>query len=116
MDGSIEYVPEYLVVFNKFVELAKEYDLKLEKRENFHSFYQTSIETPRNKDLFNKIVNPDSFIGKIDQKQLDDQWDICNLYMVFRFKKVSRERTVVGTQGRCGRDREDRFKFIDTNR
>lgn len=35
-NGTIEYVPEYLVIFKKFVELAKEYDLKLVKRENFH--------------------------------------------------------------------------------
>eukprot|EP00345_Euplotes_harpa_P004391 CAMPEP_0168325850 /NCGR_PEP_ID=MMETSP0213-20121227/4939_1 /TAXON_ID=151035 /ORGANISM="Euplotes harpa, Strain FSP1.4" /LENGTH=189 /DNA_ID=CAMNT_0008328425 /DNA_START=451 /DNA_END=1016 /DNA_ORIENTATION=- len=93
-DGQIEYVPEYLVIFKRFVELAKEYDLKLVRRENFHSFYQSSIENPRNKDLFDKIVNPDSFAGKINQKQLDDQWDVCNLYMIFQFKKISKERTV----------------------
>lgn len=109
-------MPEYLVIFRKFVELAKEYDLKLVRRENFHSFYQTNIENPRNKDLFDKIVRPDTFAGKIDQKQLDDQWDICNLYQVFTFKKVAKGRTVVGTQGRCGRDHEDRFMFIDTNK
>jgi hypothetical protein len=71
---------------------------------------------PRNKNLFDKIVKPEEFVGKIDEKQLADQWDICNLYQVFQFKKISKDRTVVGTQGRCGRDREDRFKFIDTNK
>jgi len=34
--GTIEYVPEYLVIFKKFIELAKEYGLELIKRENFH--------------------------------------------------------------------------------
>lgn len=35
-DGQIEYVPEYLVVFRKVVEIAKEYDLTLVRKENFH--------------------------------------------------------------------------------
>ncbi|CAI2361194.1 unnamed protein product [Moneuplotes crassus] len=118
-DGTIEYVPEYLVIFKKFVELAKEYDLKLIKRENFHKFYEQNIEIQRNKDLFDRIVKPHEFASSIKQEQLDAQWEICHLYQTFTFKKMSSgivKGRIQGTQGRCGRDREDRFMFIDTNK
>lgn len=78
-DGTIEYVPEYLVIFRRFVELAREYDLKLVRKENFHKFYKNNIENPRNKDIFDKVVRPDQFVGNITEEQLNDQWDICNL-------------------------------------
>lgn len=75
-NGKIEYVPEYLVIFKKFVQLAKEYDLKLVKRENFHKFYENNISFYRNKDLFEKIVQPKTFKDNLTEQQLNDQWDI----------------------------------------
>jgi len=62
-------------------------------------------------------VRPHDFVGKIEKKQLEDQWEICHLYQVFTFKKMGEKgRRIEGTQGRCGRDMEERFKFIDTNK
>ena len=75
-NGKIEYVPEYLVIFKKFIQLAKEYDLKLIKRENFHKFYEHNIKNFYNKRLFDKIVKPESFKDQITEQQLKDQWDI----------------------------------------
>ena len=75
-NGEIEYVPEYLVIFEKFVDLAKEYGLKLIKRDNFHKFYEYNIQFKRNKEIFEKIVKPASFKGQISEEQLKDQWDV----------------------------------------
>ncbi|CAI2369238.1 unnamed protein product [Moneuplotes crassus] len=119
IDNSIEYVPEYLVIFKKFIELAKEYDLELVKRENFHDFYENYIKNKKHKDLFDRIVKPHQFSSTMTKEILEAQWEICNLYQAFTFRKIEGKKSknkVKGTQGKCGREREDRFVFIDTNK
>jgi len=37
-------VPEYLVIFDHFVELAKEYGLELKWKKNFHKMYEDSMK------------------------------------------------------------------------
>lgn len=55
------YVPEFLVVFDFFVDLAKEYGLRLIEKKNFHEIYQDEMNSPHdyNRRLFKKIVNVD---------------------------------------------------------
>ena len=38
-DGELRHVPEFLVFFDIFERIAKEYDLNLVKRMNFHEYY-----------------------------------------------------------------------------
>ena len=45
-DKKVKYVPEYLVQFDYLRRIAREYDLELEKKENFHDYYYNKIEDP----------------------------------------------------------------------
>ena len=51
-NGEIEYVPEYLVLFDKFVQLAGEYGLHLRERKNFLEYYNEKMGVERNRHLF----------------------------------------------------------------
>lgn len=37
--GEPVYVPEYLIIFDFLVEIAKEYELELIEKKNFHDYY-----------------------------------------------------------------------------
>ena len=56
-DNRVIYVPEYLVIFEHLATLAKEYDLELVERKNFHEFYGDNIE--REQETFNRMVMKD---------------------------------------------------------
>ena len=45
--GPILYVDEYLVHFDTLVSVAKEYGLQLEKKVNFHEYFDDQITRPR---------------------------------------------------------------------
>ena len=67
-NGDIEYVPEYLVIFDHFVTLAKEYGLELVWTKNFHKLYLDCIKLEQYQKLYNVIVKNDS----IDEATVDD--------------------------------------------
>lgn len=53
------YVPEFLVVFDFFVEIAKEYGLRLVEKKNFHEIYDYEMNSKYdyNRKLFERMVN-----------------------------------------------------------
>ncbi len=96
-DNRIVYVPEYLVVFEKFKEIAAEYQLELVERHNFHEFYKEQLA--RNvvaRKTFYKMVH---MKDTDSEKELKEQWDAVYLYTVFAFKKKGESKS---TCGNCG--------------
>jgi len=94
---KVVYVPEYLVIFNKFKELAEEYGLELLERKNFHEFYSDNIKNHSHRKVFFKMVRSKE---TDTDKELKEQWDAIYVYMAFAFrmKGTPLERTC----GNCG--------------
>jgi mRNA (guanine-N7-)-methyltransferase len=75
----IEYVPEYLIVFSKFVEIAKEYGLELQESKNFHEFYSENIGNKKYYDVFRYKIRFD-FTGQSPLLMEPELWDVSYLY------------------------------------
>jgi mRNA (guanine-N7-)-methyltransferase len=81
IDGEINYVEEYLVMFDNFIKICEEYDLYLEEKSNFHDYYQQL----RQNDFYNNLFK--RFIKGLDVDNYQKQWEIINLYQVIVFRK-----------------------------
>ena len=80
-EGNIKYVEEYLIIFKEFIELCKKYDLYLVEKKNFTKFYEDYTKIEQFKRLSNKMLK------NLDNKNIQQQWEIIQLYMVFVFRK-----------------------------
>ena len=80
-EGKIKYVEEYLIVFNEFVELCKKYDLYLVEKENFTKFYSDYVKIEQFKKLSERMLKD------LNNVNIQQQWEIIQLYMVFAFRK-----------------------------
>jgi len=78
----ITYVPEYLIIFENLVKLAKKYDLELVEDKNFHDFCKEAVKVQENFDLMKRMGLED--IGKISPQL----WEISYLYKIVVFRKV----------------------------
>lgn len=79
-----KHIPEYLVISDHFVEMAKEYDLEVVLDQNFHSFFAEHIENYFK--LFRKIgFNWSDKSGLMDEAL----WDCSYLYKVLMLRKTS---------------------------
>jgi len=85
--GKIKYVGEYLVIFENFVELCKEYDLHLIERKNFTEYYEDNIDNKYFRNLFRKMIK------EIQVTSKEAQWEIIQLYQVFAFRKGKSKET-----------------------
>lgn len=121
-DQKVKYVPEYLVQFDYLREIALEYGLKLEKKENFHEYYNKKMKEPcrchsqscanvHEKEahaysrLFENMVKRN--MPELDQESLDQQWEIVGLYCIFLFRKVGQR-----TGARRGRANFGNHKLV----
>lgn len=84
-DGTVKitYVPEYLIIPENFVKVAKRYDLELVEEKNFHDFCKESIKNPNFVRLMQTLKIDD--IGEMPH----ELWEISYLYKVAVFKKTS---------------------------
>jgi len=80
-NGKFSFVGEYLIIFNKLVEICKEFDLHLVDKKNFHEFYAENSQNKFYKNMLNKMLKD------YDNPSAKDQWDIIYLYMMFAFQK-----------------------------
>lgn len=80
-DGKISFVGEYLIIFNKLVQICEEFDLYLVEDKNFHEFYAENLNHRIYKNMLNKMLND------LDNPSVKDQWDIIYLYKIFVFQK-----------------------------
>lgn len=81
IDGEINYVEEYLIIFDNFIRICKEFDLFLEEKANFHDYYKKLIEN----DYYNRLFK--RFIKGMDIENYSSQWEIIHLYQVVVFRK-----------------------------
>ena len=105
-EDKIVYVPEYLVVFDKFKDIAAEYGLEPVERKNFHEFYSDYIKQPGNRKAFFKMVHTKE---TDTERELKEQWDAIYLYMAFAFKKKGIPSKT--TCGNCGT--KDHLKIVN---
>jgi mRNA (guanine-N7-)-methyltransferase len=84
-EGHIEYVPEYLIVFDNFVSIAKQYGLEMVYHKNFHDFFKENIKNSYYYNLFTKTVLSD--FTYMERKL----WEISYLYKVAVFRKDTGE-------------------------
>jgi len=80
-EGKIKYVEEYLIVFNEFVKLCEKYDLYLVEKENFTKFYSDYVKIEQFKKLSERMLKD------LNNVNIQQQWEIIQLYMVFAFRK-----------------------------
>jgi mRNA (guanine-N7-)-methyltransferase len=79
--GKIKYVGEYLVLFENFIRICKDYDLHLVTKKNFTEFYEENMEIQYYRNLFRKMIK------EIEVSSKEMQWEIIQLYQVFMFRK-----------------------------
>ncbi|MCJ8746004.1 hypothetical protein PDJAM_G00136820 [Pangasius djambal] len=54
LEGVVD-VPEFLVYFPLFVEMAKKYNMRLVYKKTFHQFFEEKIKDERNKTLMQRM-------------------------------------------------------------
>jgi mRNA (guanine-N7-)-methyltransferase len=80
LEDAISDCPEYLVYFPELERLAREYKLKLVKKQKFHEFVQ--------KYYYEEMLQRMRVFGDDNkQKVPEDQWEAIGIYMVFSFIK-----------------------------
>jgi len=84
-EGKVKYVGEYLIIFEEFVKIAKEYDLHFVEKKNFNDLLTENLENSNSKRLFQIIVKDLSSANR------EQQWEIIQLYMMFCFRKGKEE-------------------------
>ncbi|KAF8344198.1 guanine-N(7)-methyltransferase domain-containing protein [Cantharellus anzutake] len=78
--------PEYVVQWDPFVALAKDYGLELDYKKEFHDIYQSEQESPE----FAAMLQTMNVVDSKGESFLDnDQWEAANIYIGFVFKKVA---------------------------
>lgn len=107
-------MPEYLVNFKTLVDIAEEYDLVLEKKVNFHEYYDqmvTSCEWDKTKkyrqDLLQRMVM--NKVTSLDQEQIEQQWEVSGLYCLIVFRKRENKDPEYKPKG-VGRHPKERSK------
>lgn len=80
-DGEIEYVTEYLIIFDKFIELNKKFGLNLIKKSNFLDYYQELTK----ENYYSELSK--GFFKGFDVPNYEQQWEISQLYQVVVFRK-----------------------------
>ncbi|KLT41949.1 guanine-N(7)-methyltransferase [Cutaneotrichosporon oleaginosum] len=84
LEDAVEDVPEYIVDWDNFVALAREYGLELIYRKTFNDILQ---EEQGSRD-FGPLLGRMGVINESGESAMDsDQWEAANLYMGFAFEK-----------------------------
>jgi len=80
----VENVPEYIVRWQNFVEMATEYGLDLKYKEEFHEVFAEHQEHPEFGPLMvrMKVVEENG-----ESSMTEDQWEAANIYIAFAFEK-----------------------------
>ncbi|KAM0792129.1 hypothetical protein ACM66B_004829 [Microbotryomycetes sp. NB124-2] len=86
LQDAVEEVPEYVVYWEEFVQMAAKYDLSLSYCSDFQQIFAAEKEDPHLSKLLQrmKVVN---LHGETDMTV--DQWEAATLYLGFAFTKGS---------------------------
>ncbi|KAL5511540.1 ABD1 [Sanghuangporus vaninii] len=82
---AVEDVPEYIVYWDNFVQMASEYHLQLLYKAEFHDVYAEHCEHPEYGPLLQRM----KVVDANGESQMDeDQWEAANVYVAFAFEKA----------------------------
>ncbi|TFK54847.1 guanine-N(7)-methyltransferase [Heliocybe sulcata] len=84
LTDAVEDVPEYVVVWEPFVRLAKEYNLHPVYRKEFHEVFQ---ENQEDKEFGPLMVRMKVVDQNGESHMNEDQWEAANIYIAFAFEK-----------------------------
>lgn len=102
------HIPEYLIISDHLIELAREYGLEVEIDQNFHDFYASNLTE------YIDFYDSRSF-RRVNGKRLmcDDLWECSYLYKVLMFKKVSGDKITKNNHELIGKRNYWEIKNID---
>ncbi|KAI1788464.1 mRNA capping enzyme-domain-containing protein [Ganoderma leucocontextum] len=84
LQDAVDDVPEYVVQWDPFVQLASEYGLHPVYKKEFHQVFEEFHEQPEFAPLLQRMRVVDSN----GESQMDeDQWEAANIYIGFAFEK-----------------------------
>ena len=87
--GQIEYIDEYLIIFDEFIKLCEDYNLYLIEKVNFNDFYDKYTKGPectQYKNLYLKMLK------NVPKNKIKSQREIIQLYTMFAFQKGKPEK------------------------
>jgi len=84
LQDAVENVPEYIVRWQNFVEMATEYGLDLKYKEEFHEVFEEHQEHPEFGPL---MVRMKVMEANGESSMNEDQWEAANIYIAFAFEK-----------------------------
>ncbi|KAJ7489906.1 mRNA capping enzyme-domain-containing protein [Mycena galericulata] len=84
LQDAVENVPEYIVKWDNFVQMAAEYGLHPVYKEEFHDVFSENREHSEFGPLMvrMKVVDADG-----ESAMDEDQWEAANIYIAFAFEK-----------------------------
>ncbi|KAG5645002.1 hypothetical protein DXG03_007279 [Asterophora parasitica] len=81
---AVDDVPEYIVRWENFVQMAAEYDLYPVYKEEFHQVFAEHQEHPD----FGPLMVHMKVVDSNGESSMDeDQWEAANIYIAFAFEK-----------------------------
>ncbi|KZT74131.1 hypothetical protein DAEQUDRAFT_702380 [Daedalea quercina L-15889] len=84
LKDAVDDVPEYVVHWDKFVQLAAEYGLHPIYKEEFHQVFKEHSDHPE----FAPLLERMHVVDKNGESQMDeDQWEAANIYIAFALEK-----------------------------
>ena len=97
--GELVHIPEYLVIFDKFQHIAKEFDLELIGHWNFKDFEGSHTKTFNGRKFHARKVK-----GRQEdtEKDIDKQKEIIYMYSAFCFRKKGKIEKLHNDCGYCG--------------
>ncbi|KAI5124500.1 hypothetical protein M0805_003025 [Coniferiporia weirii] len=85
LQDAVEDVPEYIVQWDNFIQLAADYHLRLLYKAEFHDVYAEHCEHPE----FGPLLQRMKVVDSSGESQMDeDQWEAANVYIAFAFEKI----------------------------
>jgi len=84
LKDAVENVPEYIVRWENFVQMAAEYKLHPVYKEEFHQVFDEHQEHPE----FGPLMERMKVVDSNGESSMDeDQWEAANIYIAFAFEK-----------------------------
>ncbi|KAJ6513875.1 guanine-N(7)-methyltransferase domain-containing protein [Mycena vitilis] len=84
LQDAVENVPEYIVHWDNFVQMAAEYGLHPIYKKEFHDVFSEHSEHPEFKPLMVKM----KVVDANGESAMDEhQWEAANIYIAFAFEK-----------------------------
>ncbi|KAJ6455783.1 mRNA capping enzyme-domain-containing protein [Mycena sanguinolenta] len=84
LQDAVENVPEYVVKWDNFVQMAADYGLRPVYKEEFHDVFSENREHPE----FGPLMVKMKVVDANGESAMDeDQWEAANIYIAFAFEK-----------------------------